>query len=305
MAEQGDDRAAFLLGMRFASGTQAIRDDSEAYRWFKQAADGGLAEAQYNLGILHATGRGTAPNYAEAARWYRLAAEQGLSEAQFNLGTLYSLGLGVDRDERLAVDWLTRAADDSLPEAQFNLGVLHEHGRGVRLNAPAALTWYERAAKQGFAPAATRLAALKKKLQAAGAPAADLSRQTPSAGASPTGTAGQSKAAASVLDRQSGGEGASAPDKWLDSLDANHYTLLILSDTNEAAVRRFVRKHFPGGNGGYYTSRRKGKIWYSVVHGEFATYALAKRAIKSLPPPLRKAKPWARKVGVIRDALKN
>ncbi len=45
-AEQGDARAAFVRGTRFASGRGAARDDGEAFRWFEQAAEGGLAEAQ-------------------------------------------------------------------------------------------------------------------------------------------------------------------------------------------------------------------------------------------------------------------
>ena len=80
LAGQGDARAAFLLGSRFASGNDGVRDDSEAARWFRQAADGGLAEAQYNLGVLYAQGRGVERDLAEAARWYRLAAEQGIAD---------------------------------------------------------------------------------------------------------------------------------------------------------------------------------------------------------------------------------
>jgi len=71
LAEQGDKRAAFLLGSRFASGRSGPRDDSEAVRWFRIAAEGGLPEAQYNLGVMYASGRGVARDYARAAAWYR------------------------------------------------------------------------------------------------------------------------------------------------------------------------------------------------------------------------------------------
>ena len=38
------------------------------------------------LGLIYATGQGVAKDDAEAARWYRMAAELGMAEAQFNLG---------------------------------------------------------------------------------------------------------------------------------------------------------------------------------------------------------------------------
>ena len=41
----------------------------------------------------------------EAVKWYRLAAEQGLAWAQVNLGTMYFLGNGVQKDYKEAVKW--------------------------------------------------------------------------------------------------------------------------------------------------------------------------------------------------------
>ena len=49
----------------------------------KKAAENGVPVA------LHRGGYGFARNGAEAAKWYRLAADQGLAEAQFNLGVMY------------------------------------------------------------------------------------------------------------------------------------------------------------------------------------------------------------------------
>ncbi|RKZ37746.1 MAG: hypothetical protein DRQ37_01170 [Gammaproteobacteria bacterium] len=168
LAEQGDSRASFLLGSRYASGRGGIRDDSEAVRWFRKAAEKGLAEAQYNLGIMYASGRGVARDMTAAAHWYQHAAAQGITAAQCNLGTLYGIGDGVARDERMAADWLRRAAEKGLPQAQYNLAVLHEHGRGVRMNASEAKRWYQRAAEQGFLAARRRLAVLREKLAAPG-----------------------------------------------------------------------------------------------------------------------------------------
>ena len=46
---------------------------------------------------------------AEAVRWYRLAAEQGHAGAQYNLGLMYDNGRGVLKDSVLAHMWLNIA----------------------------------------------------------------------------------------------------------------------------------------------------------------------------------------------------
>jgi TPR repeat protein len=52
-------------------------------------------------------------DYAEAVRWYRKAAEQGLASAQFDLGLMYASGQGVPQDYVLAHMWLNLSASNS------------------------------------------------------------------------------------------------------------------------------------------------------------------------------------------------
>ena len=59
-----------------------------------------------------------AQDYAEAVKWYRKAAEQGIAEAQYNLGVMYANGEGVPRDQAKAVEWLQKAAKQGLAKAQ-------------------------------------------------------------------------------------------------------------------------------------------------------------------------------------------
>ena len=64
---------------------------------------------------------------AEAVKWYRLAAEQDYANAQFNLGNMYvfrPLACRQDEDE-VAVKWYRLAAEQDYANAQFNLGVRH------------------------------------------------------------------------------------------------------------------------------------------------------------------------------------
>ena len=283
LAEQGDKRAAFLLGARYAMGRAGVKDDSEAVRWFTIAAQGGLAEAQYNLGIMYASGRGVPQDLTQAARWYQLAAEQGLAEAQFNLGTLYGTGRGVPRDETVAATWLERAAGKGLAPAQYNLGVLHEHGRGVRLDAARALQWYQRAAEQGFAPAKERHAALTAKLSVpdAAVPAA-------------AGEASPRVVAATGTD-----SGA-----WVASLDPALFTLQLASYTERADAQRLADSFAAGNPVGVYRSSKNGKRRYAVVYGVYASHAQASAAVEALPERVRKMKPWVRKVALIHAEMK-
>src|SRR5262249_174687 len=49
----------------------------------------GLAGAQHNLGVMYAKGHGVPQDYAEARRWYRRAAEQGLAGGPLLFGPLF------------------------------------------------------------------------------------------------------------------------------------------------------------------------------------------------------------------------
>ena len=45
----------------------------------RKAAEQGIAEAQSNLGLMYSDGLGVKQDYTEAAKWFRKAAEQGLA----------------------------------------------------------------------------------------------------------------------------------------------------------------------------------------------------------------------------------
>ena len=58
---------------------------------------------------------------AEAVKWYRKAAEQGIAEAQFNFGACYASGYGVKKDPDRAIDWYRKAAAQGNEDAQAAL----------------------------------------------------------------------------------------------------------------------------------------------------------------------------------------
>eukprot|EP00931_Biecheleriopsis_adriatica_P043236 TRINITY_DN2472_c0_g1_i11.p4 TRINITY_DN2472_c0_g1~~TRINITY_DN2472_c0_g1_i11.p4 ORF type:complete len:103 (-),score=28.68 TRINITY_DN2472_c0_g1_i11:8-316(-) len=62
-----------LRGCRDGRGVE--KDEVEAARLFRLAAEQGDADAQYNLGVMYRDGRGVPKDEVEAARLYGLAAE--------------------------------------------------------------------------------------------------------------------------------------------------------------------------------------------------------------------------------------
>jgi TPR repeat protein len=86
------------------------QDHTEAVRWYKKAADQGLARAQFNLCRAYHLGEGVPQDDAEAVRWLRKAADQGVAKAQALLGAAYDQGEGVPKDKAKAYLWANLAA---------------------------------------------------------------------------------------------------------------------------------------------------------------------------------------------------
>src|SRR5262249_50104698 len=118
------------------------------------------ANAQNDFGMVLYLGRGVAKNEANAARMFRLAAQQNLPEADYNLATMYDLGYGLAQDYVQARHWYERAATDNKgePDAEYRLGIMDEQGLGAGKNPRSAVSWFEKAAEHGSVNAALRLA---------------------------------------------------------------------------------------------------------------------------------------------------
>jgi hypothetical protein len=102
----------------------ASKDYETALREFRPVAEQGDARAQFGLGLMYHEGQGVAQDYEEAMKWYRLAAEQGDAGAQNNLGVMYEWGHGVMQDYIVAIKWYRLAAEQGQAEAKSNLTLL-------------------------------------------------------------------------------------------------------------------------------------------------------------------------------------
>ncbi len=73
-------------------------DYATALQEFKPLAEQGDARTQFKLGLMYSNGQGVALDFSEAVQWYRKAAEQGDAGAQNNLGLMHSNGQGVPQE---------------------------------------------------------------------------------------------------------------------------------------------------------------------------------------------------------------
>ena len=116
------------------------------------------AEDAFARATAAAAGRGVRKDDAEAAKWFRIAADKGYAPAQNDLGFFYAQGRGVKKDDAEAVKWYRRAADQNYAPGQMSLGMMYAAGRGVAQSDFEALALYSSAANQGYAPATANLA---------------------------------------------------------------------------------------------------------------------------------------------------
>lgn len=146
----------------------------KAVSLFRQAAKGGIAEADYALGICYEKGYGVRKNGKRAIRWYK-AADGQVSEDLWHLpdpeGELINEALkqafeqADDMEEfsqyeliEPSVDELQMLAHQGDAEAQNELGHRYAYGQDVEQNWKLAVLWSYKAARQGNEASMHRLA---------------------------------------------------------------------------------------------------------------------------------------------------
>jgi TPR repeat protein len=156
----GDVMAQVRLGVIYLTGDGVPKDDVEAVKWLRMAANQDNPVAERFLAEMYFKGRGVAADNEEAAKWLRMAADQGDAQSQYNLAVLYSQGQGVPRNLKESLSWMTKAAEQNLAAGQMGLGVAYGNGDGVLANPAVAAAWYQKAVDQNYVPAMSNLAML-------------------------------------------------------------------------------------------------------------------------------------------------
>jgi len=162
-----DAASLFHLSLCFMCGLGVEKDEVEAVRYCRLAADQDHPVAQYQMGVYCEEGRYVSKSEAHAVRYYQLSADQGYAQAQNSLAHCYQQGIGVARNAGEAVRYYRLAAAQGLPLAMHNVGMCYESGLGVEENLSIALNYYQLASDGDHPPAGVRLEALKSRIASA------------------------------------------------------------------------------------------------------------------------------------------
>lgn len=154
LAEQGDVRSQFNLGVLYDTGEGVAIDKAQAATYYRAAAEQGFVEAALNLGLMLESGEGLEKDVRQAAHWFWVAAEAGNPQAQFRLALQYDTGEGLPQDAEQAAQWYYRAAEGGEPHAANNLARCFAMGEGLKRSDIDAFKWYAIAAELGLANAA-------------------------------------------------------------------------------------------------------------------------------------------------------
>lgn len=119
-------------------------DETQAYRFYEQAAYLGDVESQITLGDWYTEGSKVTRNIMTALKWYGKAAAQNSAYAQYSLGVLYlQENPEVPLDYAQAMQWLEKSAWQGFHAAQYLLGKMYYMGTGVPTNQVLAYAWWK------------------------------------------------------------------------------------------------------------------------------------------------------------------
>jgi uncharacterized protein len=144
-ADKGSTSAMVELGVLYATGAGAARDDDQARKLFERAAAAGNPRGVTNLAALSG---GASADPARARELLARSAETN-AEAQYQLGLMMADGTGGPQDDAGARRLFEKAAAQNHPGALERMGAFTQEGRGGPKDASAAKAYYERAAALG------------------------------------------------------------------------------------------------------------------------------------------------------------
>jgi uncharacterized protein len=141
LANAGDAKACFNLGLMYHDGDGVTKNIEEAVNWYKKSAQLNYKEAQYTLASLVFNREIQSISYANAVQYYQQAAELGHVKSQLNLGMLHYRGDVITQNLNAAFKWLSLAASNNNSEAEGYLAHLYLQGIGVEQDVVKAAMW--------------------------------------------------------------------------------------------------------------------------------------------------------------------
>ncbi len=128
----------------------------DAFTWYKNAANQGIAKGQMRLAQLYQHGEGTDQDLELAAEWMKKAAKQGVIQAQYEYAYMLEFGKGaIRKDPKEAASWYMKAAENDYPDAMLRAAMLFQDGTGVEHDHYKALLWAIKAESANITKATT------------------------------------------------------------------------------------------------------------------------------------------------------
>ncbi len=87
---------------------------------------------------------------------------------------------------------------------------------------------------------------------------------------------------------------------WVKRQKPQSFVVQLFGSRERAATARFIREHRIGEKATVVEVKLKGAPWYVVVTGLYTSRSAATSAIRALPAPLLKGKPWPRAVATLK-----
>jgi len=91
---------------------------------------------------------------------------------------------------------------------------------------------------------------------------------------------------------------------WVQAREPAHYTIQLLGSWKRSDALTFVAANPLPGAGALIETRRRGKPWFSLYYGDFASYSKAVAAQSALSGGIAKHGPWVRPFRKIQAGLK-
>jgi TPR repeat protein len=133
------------------------RDFAAAFKLIQPVAEAGNARAQYILGLLYLNGQGVTQDYGLSLTWGRKSAEQGFPPGRDQMVNNYLNGRALPQDYGPVAKTCLELAVAGQVKGQECLGFMYLHGDGVALDGAQALLWFKKASDQGSSVAETAL----------------------------------------------------------------------------------------------------------------------------------------------------
>lgn len=155
LAEQGNARAQYCLGVCYDNGIGVGKDLKKAREYYLLSAKQGFAPAQNDYG-LSCISEGDFNTY-EAEKWVRKSAEQDYAPAQFHLAYFYANNIGVKADINEFLYWIEKAAEQDYKKAKYMLAEFYMTAPEEHRDVQASVALYKELAAENFVPAISDL----------------------------------------------------------------------------------------------------------------------------------------------------